>query len=51
MGRTGEVETQAPTPRPRVMGPGMMLAIVALLILVAFGYCASKLVPGAFLAQ
>ena len=51
MGRTGEMETRAPEPRPRVMGPGMVLAIVALLILLAFGYCASKLVPGAFLGR
>ena len=51
MGRTGEIDMRTPEPRPRVIGPGMMLAIVALLILLAFGYCASRLVPGAFLGR
>ena len=51
MGRTGEMDTRAPDHRPKIIGPGMVLAIVALLILLAFGYCASKLVPGAFLGR
>jgi hypothetical protein len=51
LGRTGEVETHAPERRTKVVGPGMALAIVALLILLAFGYCATKLVPGAFLGR
>lgn len=51
MERTGEMDTRAPDHRPKIMGPGMVLAIVALLILLAFGYCASKLVPGAFLGR
>jgi hypothetical protein len=51
LGRTGEVDIRTPERRPRIIGPGMMLAIIALLILVAFGYCASKLVPGAFLGR
>ncbi len=51
MGRTGEMDARAPDPRPKVMGPGMVLAIVALLILLAFGYCASKLVPGALFGR
>ena len=51
MGRTGEVDMRTPEPRPKIIGPGMALAIVALLILLAFGYCATKLVPGAFLGR
>src|SRR6476619_511501 len=38
------------TPR-RVFGAGAALAIVALLILIAFGYCASRLNPRAFLGN
>jgi len=38
------------TPR-RVFGAGAALAIVALLILIAFGYCASRLSPRAFLGN
>ena len=49
MGRTGEIDIRTPEQRPKIIGPGMALAIVALLILLAFGYCATKLVPGAFL--
>ena len=45
------MDVRVPDHRPKIMGPGMMLAIVALLILLAFGYCASKLVPGAFLGR
>ncbi|MGI8402391.1 MAG: DUF4230 domain-containing protein [Gemmatimonadaceae bacterium] len=45
------MDVRAPDQRPKIMGPGMVLAIVALLILLAFGYCASKLVPGAFLGR
>src|SRR5438477_12492657 len=38
------------TPR-RIVGLGAALAIVALLILIAFGYCASRLVPGAMFGR
>lgn len=37
-----------PQPR-RIFGVGTALVIVALLILIAFGYCASRLVPGGLL--
>lgn len=38
---------QARVPR-RIFGAGAALTIVALLILIAFGYCASRLTPGSF---
>ena len=41
---------QLRTPR-RVFGAGAALAIIALLILIAFGYCASRLNPRAFLGN
>jgi hypothetical protein len=37
-----------PQPRRPMVGVGVALVVVALLILIAFGYCATKLVPGAF---
>jgi hypothetical protein len=38
--------------RPRrVFGVGMMLVVVALVILIAFAYCATRLVPGALLGR
>jgi hypothetical protein len=39
-----------PMPR-RVVGVGAALAVMALLILIAFGYCASRLTPGAWLGR
>jgi hypothetical protein len=38
------------TPR-RIFGAGAALALVALLVLIGFGYCASRLTPGAFLGS
>ncbi|HJQ55125.1 MAG TPA: DUF4230 domain-containing protein [Gemmatimonadaceae bacterium] len=38
----------APGPRFRIFGIGSTLVLVALIILIAFGYCATRLVPGAF---
>ena len=50
---TGETEHTtrlgAPDPPRRFLGPWMVLAAMALLILLAFGYCASRLTPGALL--
>jgi len=42
--------TLRPTPR-RVVGFGAALAVVALLILIAFGYCASRLTPSSLLGR
>ncbi len=35
----------------RFIGPGVILLVIALLILIGFGYCASRLVPGALLGR
>ena len=48
--KTVTVRPMMRTPR-RIVGLGAALAIVALLILIAFGYCASRLVPGAMFAR
>jgi hypothetical protein len=48
MDLTGLEPTPAPRPR-RIFGVGTALVVVALLILIAFGYCATRMVPGAFL--
>ena len=42
--------TMVPTPR-RLFGPGLLLVVVALLLLIAFGYCASRLSTAAFLGS
>ena len=42
--------TMLPTPR-RLFGPGLMLVVVALLLLIAFGYCASRLSTAGFLGN
>ena len=42
--------TLVPTPR-RLFGPGLLLVVVALLLLVAFGYCASRLSAPGFLGS
>ena len=38
-------------PRDRLVGPGILLVAAALLILLGFGYCASRLVPGALFGR
>jgi hypothetical protein len=38
-------------PRRRIFGVGGALVLVALLILIGFGYCASRLTPGALLGK
>ena len=38
-------------PRDRIVGPGLLLVAAALLILVAFGYCASRLSPAAMFGR
>ena len=42
--------TMVPTPR-RPFGPGLALVVVALLLLIAFGYCASRLSTVGFLGS
>jgi hypothetical protein len=44
------IQQQTDPPR-RIFGVGMALVVVALLILIAFGYCATRLVPGALLGR
>ncbi len=39
-----------PQPR-RLFGPGLLLVVVALLLLITFGYCASQLSTGGFLGS
>ena len=52
---TGETEHTtplgAPDPPRKLLGPGTVIAAVALLILLVFGYCASRLMPGALLSS
>ncbi|MFN2571338.1 MAG: DUF4230 domain-containing protein, partial [Gemmatimonadales bacterium] len=43
--------TQASPARRRLFGIGSVLIVVALVILIAFGYCATRLVPGSFLGR
>jgi hypothetical protein len=43
---TAPAEKSADRPR-RLFGPGAILVVIALLILIGFGYCATRLVPGA----
>lgn len=38
-------------PRDRRVGPGILLVAAALLILLGFGYCASRFMPGALLGR
>ncbi|MDP9200642.1 MAG: DUF4230 domain-containing protein [Gemmatimonadota bacterium] len=40
-----------PEPKRRILGPGTLLVAAALLILLGFGYCASRLVPGTLLGR
>ena len=37
--------------RVRLLGPGMLLMAAALVIVLGFAYCATRLVPGAFLGR
>jgi hypothetical protein len=48
---TSSGENLAPTTRRprRIFGVGAVLAVFALLVLIGFGYCASRLTPGALL--
>lgn len=52
---TGETEHTtplgAPDPPRKFLGAGTVIAAVALLILLVFGYCASRLMPGALLGS
>ncbi|HEV7839076.1 MAG TPA: hypothetical protein VGO75_13485, partial [Gemmatimonadaceae bacterium] len=41
----------APDPPRKFLGPGTVLAGVALVLLIAFGYCASRVIPAAFLGR
>ena len=45
-----ETVTMLPQPR-RLFGPGLLLVVVALLLLITFGYCASQLSTGGFLGS
>ena len=38
-------------PRDRIVGPGILLVAAGLFILLGFGYCASRLMPGAMLGR
>ncbi|HEX3534430.1 MAG TPA: DUF4230 domain-containing protein [Gemmatimonadaceae bacterium] len=51
MDRTGEPHPLPREARQRIVGPGMLLAVVALLIVLGFGYCATRMVPGALLGR
>jgi hypothetical protein len=42
--------TMVPTPR-RAFGPGAILVVVALVLLIAFGYCASRVATSPFLGH
>ncbi|HUQ99533.1 MAG TPA: DUF4230 domain-containing protein [Gemmatimonadaceae bacterium] len=54
---TGETEHTTPRGAPdppasrKVLGAGMVLTGVALILLIGFGYCASRLIPGALLGR
>ena len=41
----------APASRFRVYGPGSILVLVALIVLIGLGYCATRLVPGKLLGK
>ena len=38
-------------PRDRIVGPGLLLVAAALLVLLGFGYCASRMMPGAMFGR
>jgi len=49
--RTEEARATPTDTRVRLFGPGTVLVIVALLIVLGFAYCATRLVPGALLGR
>jgi hypothetical protein len=49
--RTGDVDPLPREPKQRIVGPGTLLVAVALLVLLGFGYCAARMVPGALLGR
>jgi len=49
--RTGEDRALPTDARVRLVGPGTLLVAVALLILIGFAYCATRMVPGALLGR
>jgi hypothetical protein len=49
--RTAETAPLPPEPKQRIAGPGTLLAALALLVLLGFGYCATRIVPGALLGR
>ena len=51
MERKAEDRTTPTDARVRLFGPGTVLVIVALLIVLGFAYCATRLVPGALLGR
>ena len=51
MEQVGEDRAQPKDTRVRLFGPGMLLVAAALIIVLAFGYCATRLVPGAFVGR
>lgn len=51
MDRTGDIDPFPRASKQRIVGPGAVLAAVALLIVLAFGYCATRMVPGALLGR
>src|SRR3954464_12911794 len=46
-----EMTSPANPARPRLFGVGSALVLVALVIIIAFGYCATRLVPGSLLGR
>jgi hypothetical protein len=44
-------KSESPEAPRRIFGVGMMLVVIALVILIAFAYCATRLVPGALLGR
>ena len=51
MERTDEARAQPTDTKIRLFGPGMLLMAAALVIVLGFAYCATRLVPGAFLGR
>jgi hypothetical protein len=48
---TREIDPLPREPKQRIVGPGTLLAAIALLILLGLGYCATRMVPGALLGR
>jgi hypothetical protein len=51
MMKTDELPPLPKEPPRRIVGPGTLLIAVVLLILLGFGYCMTRLVPGALLTR